>query len=101
MTDTLTILTAARNMITDPAMWYKGGWTESGKWDDGGPCCATCALRRAAFDANKSRCKAIGHIKKFTPNQISLAAFNDRPSTTHADVMAVFDRAIAALEVKI
>jgi hypothetical protein len=31
---------------------------------------------------------------------VSLASFNDAPTTTHADIMALFDRAIAAEEAK-
>ena len=104
MTDALTILTAARKIIADPAMWFQGNLTASGRWDTDEPCCALCAIWRAAADKSHPdpvrHAVATTHTEEFTPDQISLAAFNDRPSTKHSDVMAVFDRAIAALEVE-
>ena len=99
MTDTLTILTAARKIIAYPAMWYKGDWTASGEWDDGGPCCALCAIKRAASAVGVQPFVAVRYIGEFTPDQEGVSWFNDRPSTKHSDVLVVFDRAIAVLEV--
>ena len=95
MTDTFTILTAARNIIADPDMWYQGDWNTSE------PCCAECAIKRAAYVIDVDPFDATMHINQFTPNQGGLSRFNDAHSTTHADVMTVFDRAIAALEDKL
>ena len=101
MTHTITILTAARNIIADPDMWYQGGdWTASGKWNTSEPCCAECAIKRAAHALGVHPFDAIKHTWGFTPNHGGLDKFNDRPATTHADVLAVFDRAIASLEDK-
>ena len=99
MTDTLTILTAARKIITDPAMWYQGGWTESGEWETDEPCCVMSAIWRAGKANGDLGCKALWHIKNFVPERANLVDFNDAHSTKHADVLAVFDRAIAAREV--
>ena len=99
MTDTLTILTAARNIIADPAMWYQGDYTASGDWNTDEPCCAECAIKRAACAVGVNPFYVILDIGAFTPRKVGIHRFNDRPTTTHADVMAVFDRAIAALEV--
>ena len=101
MTDTLTILTAARNIIADPDMWYQGDdYTASGEWDTDEPCCAMCAIWRAEKANGDLGCKALWHIRNFVPERANLVDFNDAYSTAHADVMAVFDRAIAALEDK-
>ena len=100
MTDTLTILTAARNIITDPAMWYQGDYTASGEWNTDEPCCAEGAIKRAAHCRSAYSYNAVTYIAAFTPNHMGIHRFNDADDTTHADVMAVFDRAIAALEVK-
>ena len=100
MTDTLTILTAARKIIADPAMWYQGGYTASGDWNTDEPCDASCAIKRAAYAIGVDPFDAIMDIRAFTPDDVGICDFNDADSTTHADVLAVFDRAIAALEVK-
>ena len=99
MTDTLTILTAARNIIADPAMWYQGDYTASGDWNTDEPCCALCAIKRAAYAIDVNPFDAVTYIRAFTPDEVRLCDLNDNPFTTHADVLAVFDRAIAALEV--
>ena len=99
MTDTLTILTAARKIVADPAMWYRGDYTASGDWNTSEPCCASGAIGRAAYAIDVHPFDAILNIGAFTPRKVGIHRFNDRPTTTHADVLAVFDRAIAALEV--
>ena len=100
MTDTLTILTAARNIITDPAMWYQGDYTASGDWNTDEPCCALCAIKRAAYAIDVHPFDAVTDIRAFTPDEVGICDLNDAHATTHADILAVFDRAIAALEVK-
>ena len=96
MTNTLTIVTAARKIIADPDMWYKGDYTPSGKWDTDEPC---CAIKRAAYVIDVDPLDVLRGIMAFTPDQVVICDFNDADSTTHADVLAVFNRAIAALEV--
>ena len=88
------VLIAARAIIADPAMWYQGDWSASGKiYDADEPCCAKTAIFRAGPIA--LACDAIRCAARATPDCVSLNLFNDEPTTTHADIMAVFDRAIA------
>ena len=91
------VLIAARAIIADPAMWYQGDWSASGeRYHLSEPCCAECAIFRA--DARRSGVHAHGAIRtmaKFTPEHAPVHIFNDAPTTTHADILAVFDRAIA------
>jgi len=93
------VLIAARAIIADPAMWYQGGWSASGaKYNLSEPCCAECAIFRADADHNGvvvSAYRAISAMQVFTPHHRRIDIFNDAPTTTHADIMAVFDRAIA------
>lgn len=99
-TNTAAVLIAARAIISDPAMWYQGDWTASGVWDNDEPCCAECAIMRAS--------KALGltvpdwciEMCKHTPTKQHIHIFNDRDTTTHADILAMFDRAIAAARVQ-
>ena len=98
-TNTAAVLIAARAIISDPAMWYQGDWTEAGGWDNNDACCAECAIMRAS--------KSLGIIvpdwrfemRKHTPTNQHIHVFNDCKTTTHADILAMFDRAIAAAKV--
>ena len=90
------VLIAARTIIADPAMWYQGDWSASGeKYNLSEPCCAECAIYRATDGAGGASFDAITTIRQFTPDCVGIHIFNDAPTTTHADIMAVFDRAIA------
>ena len=100
MTDTVTILSKAREIIADPGMWYKGDWTASGRRDTDEPCDASCAIWRAAHSSGQLPANIVRHVEKFTPGQSCLGRFNDADTTTHTDVLAVFDRAIAVFLVK-
>lgn len=85
-------LAAARKLIDTPEKW--------GKFSDRvrGLICAHDALVRAMPDADTFRA-ALLVLREQLPGDFhrgSLVRFNDHPSTTHADVMALFDRAIAA-----
>lgn len=97
-------LRAAKALIDSPEKWIKGrfavdklGLTTS--YDDPrATCfCAVGACRRYCFrgdldEALPESFVALG--KKASP----VVEFNDHPDTTHADVMALFDRAIALAE---
>ena len=88
------VLIAARTIIADPAMWYQGAYSASGKiYRLSEPCCASCAIFRVA--PNDSAHRAIDWMAQFTPDHKGLSVFNDEPTTTHADILGVFDRAIA------
>lgn len=98
---TLEILRKAREHISDPGMWFKGAYTAQG-WNgifNGSPCCAEGAIFWAAgryeieptHDVIRAVSDACGR---------EVPSFNDDPNTTHADVLAAFDRAIAAEEAR-
>lgn len=85
-------LIAAKALIDSPEKWGKG-WPVAG-----GAMCIYMATTTSteetadcgeAEDALRSVCvERVGHDR--------LSHFNDAPETTHADVMDLFDRAIAA-----
>jgi len=92
------VLIAARAIIADPAMWYQGDWSASGELRDlDEPCCAEAAIRRIA--PRDTAHHTIERMAQFTPDYTQLRIFNDATATTHADIMAVFDRAIAGEQV--
>lgn len=98
-------LIAAKALIDTPEKWGKGnGFVPPHGCFCAESACAEVArispdyvvkwrLWRALEDALpepwKTRCAAA---------ELSVHDFNDDPSTTHADIMALFDRAIAAQE---
>lgn len=61
--------------------------------------CAWCALGalRVSGDFGADYDAARAALEKFTP-ALAVAPFNDATTTTQADVLALFDRAIAAAE---
>jgi len=90
-------LIAARALIDTPEKWHRGSMASF----DGKCLCAMGAIR------NVLRAQGYTHWISRTPLYQNLRAalprgfnqvptFNDDPSTTHADIMALFDRAIAA-----
>lgn len=97
-----THLTAARALIAAPERWTKG---VSGRTADGGPSLAidmsdaTCFCSIGAlWRVSHSHWKAerILHDTVYTTTPFgNIASFNDDPATTHADVLRVFDVAIA------
>lgn len=93
-------LIAARALIDTPEKWIKGvDFTPDHR----------CSLKAVADATNQpmggfrwSDCE--NALIKALPSNLrghaghSVVVFNDRPSTTHADIMALFDRAINAAE---
>jgi hypothetical protein len=98
------VLTHARDLIADPKKWTRDAYARTAKGvitgigDEDAECfCAQGAIQRAArlskavpaYDATEAARKALpakySHIENF----------NDAHGTTHADVMAFFDSAIA------
>lgn len=96
MTDTvLRDLIAARALIDAPEKW-----TQCGLFEQNGCFCVMGATAKA-ITGNPRRVggyrvevTAMTLKKSLTGDWPHLAAFNDHPSTTHADIMALFDRAI-------
>lgn len=87
-------LIAARALIDTPRRWRKDGNLAQGRM------CVVNAIIEAAgatqsYPCEAAICEELGH--DFISREL-IANFNDNPRTTHADIMALFDRAIAAAE---
>lgn len=78
-------LIAARALIDTPEKWCKGYMR-----DDAGRFCAVGAC--AEIDGGIRTIMALHETRK--TNGWMLSAFNDAPTTTHADIMSLFQRAI-------
>lgn len=90
-------LIAAKALIDTPQKWKKNGWGSNGCY------CALGALMRASnahvlriVDRSNPDTKAL--LSAVPEPFESVVAYNDHSSTTHADIMALFDRAIAAAD---
>lgn len=98
------ILRKAKALIDAPEKWTKGAFARDRSGGSvpiaGDEACAFCAagaiysvidkFNAAEFDLEDRAASAIGQAVGG-----SIAGFNDDEDTTHADVMAAFDRAIA------
>ena len=98
-------LTEAKDVIQNPSNWMKNKMCNGG--DNGaGDCdydmsdrfCSLDAIRKVRrhgwMEAQDALSAAAPRPKHSSPDPYYVAAFNDEPSTTHADVMALFDLAI-------
>ena len=99
----------AKSLISDPDNWTKGN---SARDAMGRPCrpteskaksfCVSGVLSRTWMKDNNNHivlAEAIGTLLSVTQDNSSfLSIFNDRPGTTHSDVMDLFDRAIKKAE---
>jgi len=100
--ETVEALKAARALIDTPEKWTKeacvrdaAGYSVHNKDDDAVCFCIVGALHRGSAPAYVDN--LLRH--ELPPEHVgSLYVFNDDPATTHADVMALFDRAIARAE---
>lgn len=109
---TVEILKAARALISTPDKWVKGVYARNDKGvsvpDNDPAACAFCAV-----GAMRHACKIAEHeldtrasdpyflakrAVRAQTNHGAVSDFNDDEETTHADVLAAFDRAIAAYE---
>lgn len=98
MTD-LEMLKRAREHISKAEMWFQHQHSEEDEGDEadgaisGLPCCASGALYWAIGEVDDSR---LGVLEEsLTKKWNFIYEFNDDPTTTHADVLALYDRAIA------
>ncbi len=86
----LETLVAARALIADPSKWAK-------KASSGDAHCAGLACFTAGgADGGSPGDRAWDFLETFVPDGLCLPTYNDAPATTHADVLALFDRAIAS-----
>ena len=104
MTDKiLTELKAARALLENPKSWGKMSYAVDGQGNDvdatdpGAVCfCMLGALQRAAGNTDWTHSPATLFLGHYVPDTGFISTFNDDPDTTHEDVLAVFDKAIAA-----
>lgn len=97
------ILRAARKLIETPDQWVKHGVTKKNgrEWCDNPGAtafCLTAAVFRAAVDSGQPPYRAIyeGALARLDEAVDGWAhLFNDAADTTHPDVLAAFDKAIA------
>jgi hypothetical protein len=90
---TLDVLRAAREYISAPSRWAQG-W-----YDEGGAVCAIGAVNVAM--GRQPDCNEISEAEEALRSAVSgdsVVDFND--SHTHAEVLTLFDRAIAIEEAK-
>lgn len=102
------VLKKAKKLIADPRHWIKGRYatTKTGRpvasWEEGAECfCAMGAVIRASgahYDAEQQ--PPADFLRKAAPRSLTVPQFNDRPETTHTDVMVMFDKAIRLAEGK-
>lgn len=97
----LEVLVAARELIAEPEHWTKGASArgKSGaKVDPDGRAavsfCATGACYRATRRDWRHAPAAIDALQDAV-NYSGIVYYNDEPTTTHTDILAVFDKAIA------
>ena len=88
-------LIAAKALIADPKHWTKGEYV-----DGQGCMCASGAIRSVT---GETLCKTEIYLDNLVEREFyhdfgfaTIEEFNDDRLTTHADIMALFDRAIAA-----
>jgi hypothetical protein len=104
----LQILIAARELIADEARWTQNAPArgKSGREVDPNGRHAVCWCLLGAIDRVGGRETFIsfsgGHyaIKALCRDGLDITAFNDAPATTHPEVLAKLDEAIASMEGK-
>lgn len=89
----LDVLVKARAWLDDPAHWLQGAYGDFAGTCDG-PTCAWGALWKFTLNDSATEFAALSILEGLAG--VHVPHFNDAPSTTHADVLALFDRAIAS-----
>lgn len=93
-------LVEARKLIEEEKNWVKGAYKREGIFPRSPLFCAVGTLREIDGEYEGLARKALGQALQGngpTGNGwYSVPRFNDHPNTTHADILALFDRAIAA-----
>lgn len=100
MTTALAILIEGRRRLEDPDRWGKGMRADR---DDDTTCCAVEAIedQRANYVARVDAiCALLTASSGACDNRTSLPQWNDAPERTHAQVLALYDKAIAAERAK-
>lgn len=97
-----TVLVATRALLSAPARWTKG---EAARDATGAPTrrhdlavrwCLLGAIERCAGFETALYCQAVDALRPFLGGgEASISLWNDWPSVTHADMLALLDKAIA------
>lgn len=96
--DVLRVLIALRELHSEPARWCSTGPGERGSsW------CIALGVRHVVDDLRLSHRAILSEVELALDLALpspcpSIVAFNERMGTTHAGLMAFYDRAIAARE---
>lgn len=103
--DVLCVLLAARTLI-DCEGWTQNAFArdaagESCEYDRATCFCALGALRAVGSGVEEARLDAVVRVQHALGNPDGVMHFNDYPTTTKADVLHVFDLAIAAEEARL
>ena len=111
MTNEVTVLKKARRLLSDPKRWAKNAYRRDGTevlLDDAG-------FRQAALPLRSDTCFcALGAVMRYAgpevfdiveaylmaavPPKHDVCTYNDTPSRTHGEVMAMFDKAVGLAE---
>lgn len=91
-------LRAARALIDAPERWTKGVFCLDGKYCALGAALAVSIPGLPIELALSDAVPASFHNYGWHLRIVRIVRFNDAPATTHADIMALFDRAIAKAE---
>lgn len=98
--ETLRILKAARELLSDPERWTRGAQARDrcGRpIDPRGPTAVCFCALGAIWKCGGSMAETSALFDQVITGE-SIADWNDWPLTTHADVLAAFDRAIVSPE---
>lgn len=106
---TLELLTKARELISTPERWYQGGFgcdaegrtVSAGAVAEGAACkwCSYGAIITAGQNTGSLEAlSALEAVIRDGNNDVAVGPWNDAPERTHAEVLAAFDRAIAACD---
>lgn len=101
MTTVVDVLRRAKNRINTPEKWYQGDFSPDGLGGAiaGLPCCAFAAVSVVCIERLSVGLNVTEELERFIPGKfVYLEDYNDDPATTHADIMALFDRTIAKAE---
>lgn len=104
--NTIDILKKARELISDPIHWCRGCFAKTASGErryflaqDAHSWCAKGAVFHFALTLDHTEvAEAFLALEQAADTPFGVAMFND--SHEHADVMAMYDRAIASLETK-
>ncbi len=99
----LDVLRAAREKIATPERWTKGAEARTVHGDVTAidDSAASWCVDGSIWDVTRNLVVAglcFDALYAAMPTAVRITTYNDAPTTTHADIMALFDRAIAAEE---